>query len=116
MSIELDPDSDYYGETLNRNSDGRVILAFGDVVAKKGDRVCYLDENGHAWEREEARKHFKAGDLLTVDRIRVGRDYSKYYFVGIPSDWNTVMFSRPILEQAAEADELPAAAKQRSTP
>lgn len=96
MVPEIDPDSDYFGMKLNRNADGRIILAFGDVIAKRGDRVSYLDENGREWEREEARKHFKPGAKLLVTGVRVGRDYSKYSFDGIPSDWNTVMFSGPL--------------------
>lgn len=102
----LDPDSEYFGMKLNRNEDGRVILAFGSVLAKAGDQVRYLDENGHEWEREMARKCFAKGDLLTVERISVGRSSSKYYLAGIPSDWNTVMFERVVSEQEGAAEAL----------
>jgi len=113
MSIELDPDSDYFGMKLNRNTDGRVILAFGSVVAKKGDHVRYLDTNGHEWEREMARVHFKAGDLLTVESLRVGRDYSRYSFKEVSGDWNTVMFSNPLVIAADSPSQDSSASNER---
>ena len=96
MSDYQDPDSEYYGMKLRRNTEGRVMLAFGSVLAKRGDQVRYLDENGHDYQKEAARKFFKKGDVATIERISVGRCSSKYYLVGILGEWNTVMFETVI--------------------
>lgn len=96
MSIELDPDSDYFGVKLNRDAEGRVVLAFGEVLAKEGDVVRYLGKNGREWERKTAEEHFAPGSTLRVRSVHVGRDYSRYTFDSVPSDWNTVMFSDPL--------------------
>jgi hypothetical protein len=89
-----DPDSEYLGVKLTRDSDGRVLGAFGSVFAKAGDRVRYLDKNGWDWQREEARKHFNPGDILTVSRVAVNPSSSKYWFkeTGPTRDFNPVMF------------------------
>lgn len=104
MSIELDPDSEYIGMKLNRNADGRVVLAFGSVMAKAGDQVRYLGKNGYDWEREEAGKRFKVGELLAVERISVGHSSSRYYFKDVPSYYNAVMFETVRAEDAAAED------------
>lgn len=100
--LHLDPDSEYFGMKLNRNGDGRVVLAFGSVLAKAGDKVRFLNKNGHEHEREEALRVLGENGVATVERISVGRSSSRYYFVGIPSYWNTVMFE-------TVSDEVPTA-------
>lgn len=70
------------------------------MLAKEGDVVRYLGENGHKWERKAAEEHFAPGSTLRVRSVRVGRDYSRYTFDSVPSDWNTVMFSGPSEQEA----------------
>ena len=101
----FDPDSAYLGMKLNRNRDGRVVLAFGDVLAKAGDKVRYLDKNGHDYQRELARKVFGVDAILTVERISVGRSSSKYFFKDVPGEWNTVMFERLSPDGQAVSEE-----------
>lgn len=109
---DFDPDSEYLGMKLRRDDNGRVILAFGSVLAKAGDKVRFIDKNGHDHERDEARRVLGADAICTVERISVGRSSSRYYFVGIPSYWNTVMFETvsdevPSSEEACIACDVP---------
>lgn len=94
MSGVQDPDCDYMGVTLNRDENGRVVLAFGSVLAKKGDTVRFRGAGGWDYELRNASARFKTGDAATVERVRVGLTSSRYIFAGIPGDWNTVMFER----------------------
>lgn len=89
-----DPDCDYIGVTLNRDENGRVVLAFGSVLAKQGDKVRFRGAGGWDYELRNASARFNAGDEATVSRIRVGLTSSRYIFADIPGDWNTVMFER----------------------
>lgn len=102
---DLEARSEYFGVRLKRDDNARVILAGGAVAAKAGDRVRFLNKNGHDWERADAVKAFGADAILTVERISVGRSSSRYYFVGVPSYWNTVMFER-VPEEAGGPNEV----------
>lgn len=99
---DRDPDSEYLGMKLNRNRSGRVVLAFGSVLAKAGDQVRFTGTSGYEWERERASKLWEVGHILTVERISVGLSSSKYYFVNVPGDYNTVMFDRVTRKRKAK--------------
>lgn len=102
-TTHLDPDSDYYGMRLNRDEHGRVVLAFGSVLAKRGDKVRFRGEGGWDHELRKASARFKVGDEATVERVRVGTTSSRYIFADSPDDWNTVMFER-VPEEAEGLD------------
>lgn len=64
-----------------------------NIYAKHGDKVIYLDENGHDYEREDARELFRKGSTLTIERVDVGGWTSRVYFIEVPDKgFNTVMF------------------------
>lgn len=58
-----------------------------------GRKVKFLNKNGYDHEREEARKYFEEGQILTVKEIYVGGWSSTVEFVELPNiKFNTVMF------------------------
>ena len=89
-----DPDCDYMGVNLDRDENGRIVLAFGSVLAKRGDIVRFRGAGGWDYELRNASARFKTGDKATVERVRVGLISSRYIFADITGDWNTAMFER----------------------
>lgn len=70
----------YGSETFDKSPEGR--------------KVIFLDDNGYEGQRENARKYFKKGDILTVKEIYVGRSSSEVEFIEFPNKkFNTVMFA-----------------------
>lgn len=74
------------------------MKAFGTryktTVPPYGRKVKFLNKNGSTYDTEDARKHMKPGQILTVKEIYVGRVSSEVEFVEIPNKkFNTVMFS-----------------------
>ena len=105
MNGAQDPDCDYMGVNLNRDENGRVVLAFGSVLAKQGDTVRF--RGGWDYELRNASARFKTGDEATVERVRVGLTSSRYILAGIPGDWNTVMFERVESSPTSPPPEAP---------
>ncbi len=64
-----------------------------NIYAKPGDKVVFLDENGHDWQREEARKLMKKYRVYTVDHTDVGGFHTDVYLKEFPDEFfNAVMF------------------------
>lgn len=60
---------------------------------ENGDRMRFLNANGHEFEREAAAKLFKVGEVYIVESCRVGGWSSAIKFKGIDGMHNSVMFS-----------------------
>ena len=65
---------------------------FESDTPPNGRKVKFLNENGHDWQLEEARKIFKEGQILEVEEIEVGGWSSKVKFADCDGWFNTVMF------------------------
>ncbi len=66
-----------------------------NLEAKKGDKVVFLNENGHDWQPKEAReKHgLVEGNVYTVAKMEVHNFSSDVWLEEVPGiAFNTVMF------------------------
>lgn len=72
----------------------RPKLRLLDIYSPAGTKVTFIDENGYDFDREQARKYFTKGQVLTVKRIDVESWSSSVTFEELPGKWfNTVMFA-----------------------
>lgn len=64
-----------------------------NVHAKSGDKVVYLDEGGHEFQRVSARKILKKYHVYTVDRTDVSDFHTDLFLKEFPDElFNSVMF------------------------
>ncbi|MCP1306441.1 hypothetical protein [Paenibacillus tyrfis] len=65
-----------------------------NIYAQKGDKVVFLNDNGHDWEPEHARKvGLKEGGVYTVECTEVGGCHTDVYLREFPGfGFNSVMF------------------------
>jgi hypothetical protein len=72
----------------------RIKGIFGDEFATAGDKVRFLNKNGHEYQPRYAREAgLVEGELYTVAKEDVGRTLSTYELVEFPGKhFNTVMF------------------------
>jgi hypothetical protein len=74
-----------------------------DIYSPAGTKAYFIDENGYDSQREEARKFFTKGQVLTVKRIDVESWSSSVTFEELPGKWfNTVMFGVPKTESETQ--------------
>lgn len=59
-----------------------------------GDRMRFLACNGYAFERDEAMKVMRPGDVFTVSECRVDSFSHSVRFKEISGSWNGVMFEQ----------------------
>lgn len=63
-----------------------------DIYSEPGTKVVYLGINGYDGDRAIADKLLKKDTVYEVEFIEVGNSHSYVKLVGIPDDFNTVMF------------------------
>lgn len=65
-----------------------------NIYAKQGDKVVFLNRNGHEWQRIDAAEcGLIEGGVYTVDRVDVKSFSSTAYLTEVPEHgFNTVMF------------------------
>ncbi|WP_110933782.1 hypothetical protein [Paenibacillus bouchesdurhonensis] len=78
-----------------------------NIYSQKGDRVRFLNKNGHDWEPERAREiGLVEGEIYTVERTDVGGWHTDVYLQEIPGyHFNSVMFENH-KETVPETEEL----------
>ena len=64
-----------------------------NIYAKNGDKVKFLNKNGHDWQLEDANEFMNEKDVLTVETTTAGDWSSTVVFKEHPGlQFNTVMF------------------------
>ena len=68
-----------------------------DIYAQPGTKVIFLNQNGTDYDLQNAREHFKEGDVLTVAKTEVGSWSTSVYFKEVPGvGFNSVMFQEAV--------------------
>ena len=65
-----------------------------DNLAKPGEKVMFLAENGYHLQLVQASKIFELGQVLVVEETNIGSFSSTYKFKNHKNHYNTVMFER----------------------
>ncbi|MEK3873685.1 MULTISPECIES: hypothetical protein [unclassified Paenibacillus] len=65
-----------------------------NIYAQKGDKVRFLNKNGHDWEPEKARESgLVEGVVYTVEKTEVGGFHTDVYLQEFPGKpFNSVLF------------------------